>query len=112
MAQKEVVARIERLPVSSWQVKTRVIVGTATTPEEAVSLQHARVDVIAASGFEKLGVMAHNLKGTGGSYELPELTRMGAGLENSAKQTDTGALGLQLRELKEYLDRVQLFADV
>src|SRR5246127_1745429 len=26
----EVVARIERLPVSWWQVKTRIIIGTAT----------------------------------------------------------------------------------
>ena len=28
--QEEIVARLERLPLSSWQIKTRVIVGTAT----------------------------------------------------------------------------------
>ena len=30
ITQQEVVARLERLPLSSWQVRTRVIVGTAT----------------------------------------------------------------------------------
>jgi PAS domain S-box-containing protein len=65
--------------------------------------------LLAASGFERLAVMAHNLKGTGSSYGLPELTRMGAGVLNSAKVADTEALGAQLGELKEYLSRVRLF---
>jgi putative MFS transporter len=30
ITQREVVSRLERLPLSSWQVKTRIIVGTAT----------------------------------------------------------------------------------
>jgi putative MFS transporter len=30
ISQQEVVARLERLPLSSWQIRTRVIVGTAT----------------------------------------------------------------------------------
>jgi PAS domain S-box-containing protein len=67
--------------------------------------------LLAASDFERLAVMAHDLKGTGSSYGLPELTRMGAGLLNSAKLTDSGALGLQLGELKEYLNKVRLFAN-
>ena len=29
-SQQEIVARLERLPLSSWQVKTRIVVGTAT----------------------------------------------------------------------------------
>src|ERR1035437_3461983 len=29
-SQQEVIARLERLPLSSWQIKTRIIVGTAT----------------------------------------------------------------------------------
>ena len=32
-----------------------VIIGTATTPDEAIELQKANVDVIAASGFEAGG---------------------------------------------------------
>jgi hypothetical protein len=50
------------------------------------------------------------IKGTGGSYGFPVLTRMGALMEQSAKQMDAGALGGQLTELQDYLRRVQLFA--
>ena len=33
-----------------------VIIGTATTPDEAIELQKANVDVIVASGFEAVGI--------------------------------------------------------
>ena len=68
------------------------------------------VELLAASDFARLKVLGHNLKGTGGGYGLPELTRLGAALEQSAKQTDGVGLRSQLTELGHYLDRVQLFA--
>jgi CheY-like chemotaxis protein len=68
--------------------------------------------LLAASGFERLAIMAHNIKGSGGSYGFTELTRMGAALEHSAKQADTKALNLQLTELKDYLGRIELLATV
>jgi len=66
--------------------------------------------LLAASGFERLAALAHDIKGSGGSYGFPVLTRMGAVMEQSAKQMDAGALGRQLTELNDYLHRVQLFA--
>jgi CheY-like chemotaxis protein len=66
--------------------------------------------LLAASGFERLAALAHDIKGTCGSYGFPVLTRMGAVMEQSAKQTDAAALGRQLTELQDYLRRVQLFA--
>jgi HPt (histidine-containing phosphotransfer) domain-containing protein len=68
--------------------------------------------LLAASAFERLAVMSHNIKGSGGSYGFPELTRMGAALEHSAKQMDPGSLSTQLTELKDYLGRVELLAKV
>jgi PAS domain S-box-containing protein len=68
--------------------------------------------LLAAAAFERLAVMSHNIKGSGGSYGLPELTRMGAALEHSAKQMDSGSLSIQLTELKDYLGRVHLLAKV
>jgi HPt (histidine-containing phosphotransfer) domain-containing protein len=68
--------------------------------------------LLAASGYDRLAVKGHNLKGTGSSFGFPELTRMGAALEHSAKQSDRGALSAQLTELKDYLGRVQLLAKV
>jgi CheY-like chemotaxis protein len=68
--------------------------------------------LLAASGFERLAVLSHNMKGSGGSYGFSELTRMGAGLEHSAKRMDSGTLRMQLAELGDYLGRVQLFEKV
>jgi PAS domain S-box-containing protein len=66
------------------------------------------IKLLAASDFAALVVLFHNLKGTGGGYGFPELSRLGAALEQSAKQTDVGTLRTQLAELGNYLDQVQL----
>ncbi|HXM39604.1 MAG TPA: response regulator, partial [Bryobacteraceae bacterium] len=67
--------------------------------------------LLAASGFERLAFLAHDLKGTGGAYGFPDLTRMGAAMEHSAKQMDTGALRVQLTELSSYLGQVRTECD-
>jgi len=66
------------------------------------------IALLSASGFARIATLAHDMKGTGGSYGFPALTQMGAALERSAKEMDAGALGTQLTELTDYLCRVQL----
>ncbi len=43
-----------------------VLIGTATTPQEAIELQKANIDVIAASGFEAGGHRGSFLRAVGG----------------------------------------------
>jgi CheY-like chemotaxis protein/HPt (histidine-containing phosphotransfer) domain-containing protein len=69
-------------------------------------------ELLAASSFQQLAFLAHNMKGTGSSYGFPALTKIGAILEQSAKQKDASALNTQLTELGDYLGRVQLLAKV
>ena len=54
--------------------------------------------------------LSHNLKGCGGGYGFPERSRLGAALEELAKQKDGSALATQISELQTYLDRVNLIA--
>jgi signal transduction histidine kinase/HPt (histidine-containing phosphotransfer) domain-containing protein len=68
------------------------------------------IALLAASDFGSLAKLSHDLKGTGKSYGFPELTRLGAALEESAKQTDCGTLRAQLTEYGNYLEQVQLVA--
>ncbi len=68
--------------------------------------------LLSASDFKRLTFIGHNMKGTGRSYGFPELTRIGAALEQSAKQMEPEAISLQLAELGDYLGKVQLFATV
>ena len=67
-------------------------------------------ELLSASDFKRLADLGHQLKGSGGGYGFPELSRLGAALEQSAKQTDRLTLRRHLSELKIYLDRVQLVA--
>jgi HPt (histidine-containing phosphotransfer) domain-containing protein len=64
--------------------------------------------LLAASDFDGLRILGHNMKGTGDSYGFPELTRIGGLLESSAAKGDRGAVGADLSELARYLAKVQL----
>jgi HPt (histidine-containing phosphotransfer) domain-containing protein len=63
---------------------------------------------LAVSDFNRLVTLGHNLKGSGGSYGFPGLTRIGAALEDSAKRRDPVTISTQLSQLKDYLGRVEL----
>ena len=62
------------------------------------------IRLLAASDFENLAVLGHNIKGSGTSFGFPEISRIGAALQYSAEQRDTVATGTQLMELRDYLD--------
>jgi CheY-like chemotaxis protein len=64
--------------------------------------------MLAAGDFERLRILAHNLKGTGQSYGFSDLTRLGRALEESAQNEDGHAVRGLLNQLGDYLDRVQL----
>jgi signal transduction histidine kinase/CheY-like chemotaxis protein len=63
------------------------------------------MDLLAASDFERLDALSHDLAGTGGGYGFPELTRIGGKLSYYAKRGDREAMGKHLAELKEYLSQ-------
>lgn len=66
------------------------------------------IALLAASHFERLARLAHNIKGTGSSYGFVDLSRIGAALEVAAKRRDPCDAGAQLAELNDYLAHVQV----
>ena len=64
--------------------------------------------LLAASHFERLAHLAHNIKGTGSSYGFVDLSRIGAALEFAAKRRDRCDAGVQLTELNDYLGQVHM----
>jgi len=68
------------------------------------------IELLAASDFERLSILGHNLKGTARGYGFPDLVRVGASLERSAGDMDRASLHTQVASLANYLDRVQLIA--
>jgi len=59
----------------------------------------------------RLTLLSHDLKGSGGGYGFPELSRLGAALEQFALQEDRPALDAKIAELGHYLDRVRLIQE-
>jgi HPt (histidine-containing phosphotransfer) domain-containing protein len=66
------------------------------------------IALLAASDFERLAHLAHNVRGTGSSYGFVDLSRIGAALEVAAKRRDPCDAGAQLTELNDYLAHVQV----
>jgi len=64
--------------------------------------------LLAASDFDRVRVLAHNMKGSGRSYGFASLTEIGAALEKSATQSDHAAVQSDLHRLDDYLKRVRL----
>ena len=77
-------------------------------------LEHCREDLASARQAVEKGdhaaieVIGHGLKGSGGGYGFDKLTEIGARLEQAAKSADSKAEADCLREIEQYLDRVEI----
>ncbi len=69
------------------------------------------MELLGARDFGRLEILGHSLKGSGGSFGFPELTRFGASLERYAKQADSVCFSEELARLKEYLRDLEVPAD-
>ena len=74
--------------------------------------RHKEIDTfraqLAAADFEALRIGGHSLKGSGGGYGFPDLTRIGAAIEIAAKAGDAPAIQAALAEYADYLQRVEV----
>ncbi len=77
-------------------------------------LAHRAADVgklraaLADADFETIRVAAHGMKGAGGAYGFTEISRLGAALEEGARQRDAAAISALATSLEEYLGRIEL----
>ena len=63
---------------------------------------------LATGDFEAVRAAAHGMKGSGGGYGFPEISRLGAAMEHSARQRDAASLGALVDKLAAYLARVEI----
>ena len=63
--------------------------------------------LVHASDLSQVRRVAHDLKGTGTAYGIPEVTRLGRALESAGQQGDTATAAALADELDELLARVQ-----
>jgi len=60
-------------------------------------------DALDQNDFEKVRVLGHNLKGSGGAYGLPEISEIGSSLEESGKLQDTSLAKTGVDRLAAFL---------
>ncbi len=66
---------------------------------------------LAGADFEAIRIAAHGMKGSGGGYGFPEISRLGAEMEESARRRDAAAIGALAASLEAYLARIEVRAD-
>jgi HPt (histidine-containing phosphotransfer) domain-containing protein len=63
-------------------------------------------ELLGQSDFENLRRLAHNMKGTGTSYGFPDISRLGAAIEQASKNGDERELSEQITNLSACLSAV------
>lgn len=74
--------------------------------------RHKEIEVfrghLASANFEALRIGGHSLKGSGGGYGFPDLTRIGGVIEAASKTGDAQTIQAALVEYTDYMQRVEV----
>ena len=65
---------------------------------------------LAQRDYDRMRVFGHQMKATGKPYGFPDLTTLGTAIEKAAVCKDTPELDRVVRQLEQYLSRVELAA--
>jgi len=69
----------------------------------------AKIRLALADGdFATIRFAAHGMKGSGGGYGLPEISRLGMAMEQSAQQRDVTAIRELVAALESYLAQLEI----
>ena len=63
---------------------------------------------LAGEDFVQIQSIGHSLKGVGGGYGFDDITRLGADIEQGAKDASTAAIEKPLDELANYLETIEI----
>jgi len=66
---------------------------------------------LAGGDFEAIRVAAHGMKGSGGGYGFPEISRLGAAMEEGARRCDAAAIVELVASLEACLARIETGRD-
>ena len=66
----------------------------------------AIAEALTRGDFEAIRSLGHKMKGTGGSFGLPQISEFGDQLERAAKQKDADAVRALNQQLRQFLDSV------
>lgn len=65
-------------------------------------------ELLESSDYEKIRLIGHNLKGSGGLYGLPQISEFGSTLETAALSSDDAKLGETFGIMQAFIERIEL----
>ncbi|MGH8606285.1 MAG: Hpt domain-containing protein [Gammaproteobacteria bacterium] len=68
-------------------------------------------EAMAYADYERIRILGHSIKGSGGGYGFDTITELGACIESAAMVGDRVQIMQALEALNEYLERVQVVYD-
>jgi HPt (histidine-containing phosphotransfer) domain-containing protein len=63
---------------------------------------------IQGGDFENIRILAHSMKGSGGGYGFDEITKIGASMEQAAKDKNRNSIEKFLSRLEAYLSNIEI----
>jgi HPt (histidine-containing phosphotransfer) domain-containing protein len=66
---------------------------------------------LTGADFEAIRAAAHGMKGSGGGYGFPEISRLGAAMEEGALRRDAAAISALVTSLETYLASIEIRAE-
>ena len=69
------------------------------------------IKALETSDFDKIRVLGHSMRGSGGGYGFMAVSKIGEGFEIAAKQKNPELIKIHLAELSDFLERVTLVYD-
>ena len=92
----------------------RVLIEPGMEDAAPLYLEKRRKDVpqyrqaLAGQDFDTIRTLGHKMKGTGAGYGFPELSSIGAAIEQAAARKDESTVRMKVNELALYVDTVEL----
>ncbi len=86
-------------PLLAPEIQARVPTYLARRRQEVQVIR----GLIEQNDFERIRVLAHNMKGSGAGYGFPEISKLGAEIERAAKAQQTADLDQQTKSLEAFL---------
>jgi chemotaxis protein histidine kinase CheA len=77
-------------------------------------LDNRRRDIIAIhealekSDLDKIRILGHSMKGSGGGYGFDDITDIGMMMEKAAKEGRSEDIRIQTKRLEDYLHRIEI----
>lgn len=71
----------------------------------------AILEALARGDLERIFIIGHSMKGSGGGYGFHTVSEVGAALERAARAADSDAVKAEVARLEDYLARVEVHCE-